>query len=382
MAANPIAVLRKIIEAEKSFADFIQNGPADGLGGFARDGYRTRCEQFANAPPWARLLARGPAGSLGRVCKPYLDDIGADLPEITPPPFAGGQCEDVQYNVFARGLPAFGGEITQQSGAVFGPIVGILRTPTGGGGGVFIGLQARDTLTTAFGVTTSEANAPSWRIINVVRVDGQPDNCGDPPDGPLRPGPNPPPNPPPTPGPEPTADPGNPTGVPLLPIPEYDDPIGGPVPFEAEPDGTGGVGPEDIPGNTDSQEGGAENYGDAIAGGSGTDVGSDDIDFGEPPTGRVWVGALFQFAIPTDYGDVPGSRPTNTVVPRVFGNCSLTYDSARGTAVRVNSANVELFRPNGALKVTGVFVNSLPGITFNVRPVSVAKCPENSCGAE
>lgn len=105
--ANPILIIRNLLDAEQEIADFIQDGPSDGIRGWARDRYRDRCNQFANLPPWARALSGVSGGSIQRICQPYWDDQGVDGP-VLDVPFAGGQCEGVGYTVNLAGLNAAG----------------------------------------------------------------------------------------------------------------------------------------------------------------------------------------------------------------------------------------------------------------------------------
>jgi hypothetical protein len=365
---NPFGVVKKFIEAEDTLADFIANGPSAGLGGWVRDGYRKRCDQFANLPGWARALGLGSAASLGRICQPYWDDGGFDGPAVQTP-FSGGQCPGVSYRVqyqdIVDGAPF--GSPNFVSGT--GPVIGAYKDVAGNVGRAGIEFASGKVQTIDGGAT--QIGAPL--ILGITRPDGQPDNCGDPP-GDLEPGANPPPDPGPTAGPEPSDDPANPTGPPLLPIPDYDDPIGGPTPIDAPPD----AGPTGGP--AEGQPGGPEN----IAPGIPVDPGEGDdpeTDFGDPPEGAVWVGCLLNFTFPEEYGNIPGSGPANEVLPRTVGNGSLVFNGGRGNAEIVRSAWQYLLRPSPALQVQGVFVNVNPGITYVVYPLSIEKCPPNQCEA-
>jgi len=276
--ANPIRVIRKFIEIEGQVGEFIRNGPATGLPGHIRDRYRDRCDQLANVPPWARALGGLSFGAASRICKPYWDDQGRDGPTASPP-FTGGQCPTT-YTVFVAGLNGSGQAATSNSGfGILGPIVGILRTPTGSPGSVAIGLAtASQNITTAFGVTTTDANAASWSITSITRDDNLADSCGNPPSV-IQPGPNPPTDPGPLPGPEPTTDPDNPTGPPLFPIPPFLDPIVGPIPI---------VGPEDPQPAPNPPTGPPP--GDIGDPGPPEDTGSGGDAEGEAPDGEILVG--------------------------------------------------------------------------------------------
>lgn len=405
-SASPKSVLDALVNTENAIADFIANGPSTGIAGHIRDGYRNRCNQFANAPAWAQALGNGPTGTLGRICQPWYDAQGKDGPTINTPAFTGGQCA-VQYvyrltsaTVQRQGCPSptFSQTVTGlpvDVGPVTGPITNVEGRATdeniffcasrgvnhfttarlfleGASGSASVVLGPGDSQADVIGVTFTGS---------LVRVDGLPDNCGNPPET-LEPGADPPTDPGPTDGPEPTDDPNNPFGPPLLPIPPYDDPLGGPTPIEG-PDGISNpIGPDDLPGSTEAQPGGPENIGDPIAVEPAPGEQGEQTDFGTPPAGQVWVGALLRFEFPEELGSIPGTFPTNTVIPRTIGNASLVFGGGRGTAFPIRSASFDVFRPSPALEVQGVYVNVLPGITYTVSPVSIAKCPENLCAED
>ena len=387
MTTNPIKVIQKLVDAQDRVADFIANGPAGGLQGAIRDGYRTRCNQFANLPAWARALGNGPTGTLNRLCQPYWDDNGWDGP-VQSVPFTGGQCAGVSYSFWGEQwnpITSSWGAAARLGGAgqvLNGPITSIsinrgaacsngfgnsfqaVLTATGGASG---------TSTLSFNVAclTAPGSAQTGlRNVNARRADGGTDTCGNPP-AELQPGTNPPPNPGPIDAPDPTADPNDPTGAPLLPLPDYDDPLDGPTPIEAPADPVPPGAPESGPGSSD-------NVGDAIEVTPAGDEG-EETEFPEPPEGKSWIGCLLNFDIPESFGGIAGSGPQNKVLPRVFGNASLVFDGGRGIAYRQTSAWSYVVRPTGALKVTGVYVNCDSEITYTVRPIAIENCPENLC---
>ena len=285
--ADPRAIIEGIRNFEEAAGEFIRDGPSTGLPGYVRDGYRERCRQFANLPPWARLLGNGPSGALDRICTPYWADNGWDGPEANPPDVIGGQCPGVSYRYtatgFDRGNVIVNNVRTCPSNA-FGPI-GVRRLLNGAGN--FVEVQV--TFFTAAGapvfatfISGNPANV-TGTITNVVRCDGQLDDCGDSPtDGP-RVGPNPPPDPGPVVGPPPTDNPGNPTGPPLIPLPPYNDPIYGPTPIE------GPTGPTGPPGG-----GGNDPVGGPGSPGDGGDTGTGGENEGSADEGDELVGVLVQ----------------------------------------------------------------------------------------
>jgi len=316
--ANPIEIINQIAELEAAAAEFIRDGPSTGLPGFIRDGYRKRCDQFANLPPWARLLGNGPSGALDRVCTPYWDDNAWDGPEVSPLPFTGGQCDGEIYlvqwtyetgdeeepetrTVYSKAYGPIGGasEGENSAGAPGAGLTtrgGLNRTGTPYGcGGLFL-------VTLGASQYRQFVNAGRNPAIVSVSPCGL-DNCGNPPQPPPRPGPNPPPDPGPTDGPEPTDDPDNPDGPPIVPLPPYDDPIYGPTPITGPtgPTGPPGGGPTPPPpgdiGDPDDSSDTGEG-GDASGnGGEGEILVGIKIDvLDSPPKARQYVEGVFRGA--------------------------------------------------------------------------------------
>lgn len=382
-SANPIAVIDGIVNIENQLGDFIANGPSTGIQGHIRDEYRKRCDQYANVPAWAQSLSTAAGGGLGRICEPWYGQRGFDGP-ISAPPFQGGQCAGVGYNAQLQYTNDQGGTNTFDFDFLGGTLRGTFVDGPQFNGQYLVGIVRENPpgvnqRLLAGGVSSPDGGNP--RIVNIVRQDGQPDNCGDPPPV-LAPGPNPPPDPGPTSGPEPTDDPNNPTGLPLLPVLPYIDPIGGPTPIEGPDPFAPGDGGDPVPGNPDTAPGGGDDVGNPINVDPGPNGGGDGTDFGEPPAGRVWVGALLRFTFPTTLGTIPGSAPTQPVLPQVVGNVSLVIENGLCDAVRIRSSSMCVVRPVGAVRVTGVYVNVGPGITYTIRPLSLEKCPDNACASE
>jgi len=122
-------------------------------------------------------------GFYGSLCKPYLVSIGAWPGDGTlEVPFNGGQCP-VVYEATLNGppIPAGTGQMVMRG---TGPISGICIFEVLPSGNYRLGLA------TASGCVREAASgqasvAPSvydqWKITSLVRLDGQPDNCGNPP---------------------------------------------------------------------------------------------------------------------------------------------------------------------------------------------------------
>ncbi len=382
--ANPFRIINALTNIENTIADFIANGPDTGIQGYVRDAYRHRCRELGNLPGWARALGVG-RGPFTRVCQPYWDDNGWDGPVNPGPPFEGGQCNDVYlisitttngdgttnppFNRRARG-PIGGGRIAQ-SGSTFRAEVfcsafslsldscGVLNST--GQGWYFTGA----------GGSNLEGGSVA---IGIVQACGN-DDCGDPPDAPLQPGPNPPPDPGPLPGPEPTDDPRDPTGLPRIPIPPYEDPIFGPTPIEEPEDSPAGGGP---PSGGDGLPGAPDAVGPGAGGAEGGDDG-EDVDLGEPPEGRVWVGVVVEATVDPRYGNIPGTGPENTVYPTTLGNASLIFEGYRGVNHQIRSKFSDFYRPVTSVILTGCRVSGLPGVDLTVKGISALTCPENPC---
>ncbi len=338
---------------------------------------------FIGAAPIIAQNALGPAFPASRLlCKPYWDGEGYDGPEVGDPPYEGGQCADT-YQVYAT---VDGTDINvggQSPRNLAGPLGGVTRVET------VIGSPFPDTTRYQFifsgpndgpETTVRASFNPDVSFRNAGIVGGAPDNCGDPPPvEPFKPGQNPPPLPT---GFEPGVDFGTDpiTGQPFFFVPPIEDPLdpdGPGIDFDPEEPGTYPGPPEANP------SGGEEGIGPGAGVGGGAGGTGDDVDFGEPPEGRVWVGAIAHFVAPSSYGNISGTGPGNTVYPRVVGNLSLIFDNVRGQAAQVRSEWFDLMRPSDALPVTGARANKLPGVECTVYPISAPICPEDgTCGLE
>ncbi len=387
---NPFAVIQRIQEAENNVRDFIQNGPDDGIGGYVRNQYRDRCDQFANVPEWAKRLASTSAGTFDRICKPYWDDNGNDGP-VAEPPFTGGQCECELYQIDfeVEGTSDQFGNPFSRDGTfkARGPIGSPFLTDDNSRFRVSArsnraGIAApnpscgdpQDISVDAWGFPSADAELTTFTVTSLA---SEPGDCGDP-EPELKPGPNPPTDPGPTPGPEPTDDPrGRP--FPIIPIPPFEDPVFGPQTFDDDDDE-----PTDTPGNPSGGDGLPGNP-DAVGDEAGSTAGGDDggdFDFGPPPEGRIWVGALLQATVDLRLGNIPGTGPNNTVYPATIGNAHLIYEGARDISIPLRSRQGVLTRPVTALVVIGCFIQAQPGVTLTVRGISAIICPENPCGEE
>lgn len=112
---------------------------------------------------------------------------GQPPPEQPPPPFEGGQCVPVLYRVTFKYRIADGAAETTSGQNVWGSVRGlyvedanatakVLRIKAGDGSA-----QNNERNYDLKFAATSQNPFPSYSITNVVRVDGQEDNCGNPP---------------------------------------------------------------------------------------------------------------------------------------------------------------------------------------------------------
>lgn len=377
---NPINVIQDIIEAEGKIGSYVVSPGGNPFERWYKDGFKDRCDEYANLPPWARALSGPAGGSLSRICKPHWDEQGTDGPVNPGPLFNGGQCFGVTYNVTYAFTNSAGALIQQTTTSFIGPVTGVVGGPTNQFGGVPVLVRSSNPAQADRQVgTTTVANKETIRLVSVARTNGAPDTCGDPPDQPLIPGPNPPPNPGPQPGPEPR---NNPDGgpIPEVPIPPYDDPTYGPQPFVPgeEPGGGGEPAPPQSPAGGDGLPGAPDSVAPPV-GQTGNDGEGENFPFGPPPAGKIWVGALVENTVDPRYGNIPGTGPANTVYPYVIGNASLIYAGGFSSSSRMRSRWHEMFRPVTALEVTGARVQCRPGVSASIRPVSATICPENTC---
>lgn len=295
--ANPAKVIKNLLGAEEAIGEFIAGPDRDGLPGAVQDGYRHRCREFANLPPWARALSGVAGGSIGRICEPYLDGNMWDGPELAPPPFEGGQCPGVAYLVTFQLRRFIGGEwiyTNPNQTVATGPVSIGKASPDDVGGceaqGLFVGnaavLNGNGTVARVLANNCVDI-LPGYIIGAVTRADGQPDTCGSLPPT-LVPGPNPPPDPGPLPGPEPTDNPDPDNPIPIIPIPPYDDPVFGPVPI---------TGPDDDFGGGGGGGGGGFDYGPIGSPGTPQPSSGDDNASGEAPDGFELTGLKVDFQV-------------------------------------------------------------------------------------
>lgn len=388
-----MVILRSLANIDRFAEITVAPNPNRPVEQWASQVFRDVCDNYANAPQWATGILEAspvtgiPLAGLNLGCKPWWDSQGKDGPSL-PFQYLGGQCS-TGYSLAYDYTDANGNTATQTSPALQGPLGAIRTEEITNLSGDFSGLL-RVFIDTAVGevlaVNVGGAGNPRTdRNYRVTRLDGLADDCGN---GPrvIEPGDNPPDDPGDDPDRRPFIDIDGNIVIPVIPIfvdvnlPD----IEVPTDFNFEPELALDIGIGEGGGSSgDGQPSDGLGEGEPIDGNGGepSDGDGEDIDFGEPPEGRVWVGAFLQVLSSPGVGNIPGSGPENRAYPRVVGNFSLTYGSLRGKAHRVESQWTELFRPSTTLEVTGSRVNLLRGFRYRVSPISAPTCPENPCSA-
>lgn len=287
---------------------------------------------------------------VGYVCEPYWDDQGIDPPQDAPP-FTGGQCA-VQYRM---GIQFINCSTGVQAGAsrtvaVTGPITSVEVTDPvpGPGCGDTIDVILSGPNDTN-GSTFAQIEPGTFQTTGLFRVDGQPDNCGDPPSTSV-PGPN-----------NPGTPYGEPIGIPGFPdtvitvepprtgpdgAPSWDvnieiggEPVGGPITFT--PNGEPPAPPppdivEEPPEEVDP---------------------SGDVD-AEPETedGRL-IGYRWSFPnVPSDRGEIAGTNPR--IFYPVIGSIQLKIETPSGDGYgpqrQIKESSGSIFSESSDVLVRGV----------------------------
>lgn len=116
----------------------------------------------------------------------------SEPPNPPPPPFEGGQCDGVLYNVSwtvtwsQNSAPPLNNRTQSGTVQLYGPISGITREPLMGIGfnwfvtGRTVGGAVNKVFVAGSGTGSAPYTNPTETITAISRVDGQPDNCGDP----------------------------------------------------------------------------------------------------------------------------------------------------------------------------------------------------------
>jgi hypothetical protein len=318
----------------------------------------------------------------GFVCEPYWNDKGFDPPSDSPP-FTGGQCP-VAYNVTGQailclvpGQQQVVSETVVTGSNIVGPILGggsnvqqgTADCPaTGNAWGVYVERSAGPEFVQIGRETSSNITVAGFQINSVTRVDGQPDDCGDPPPTGL-PGPNTPG----TPYGSPAPLPGYP-GVDIVVNPPVLPPGGAPPywPIEIrDPDGTpvgppifwtpDGIPPELPPPPPPPVEPGNPQEPSDPTGDVPDDIQPEDEDEGVETIGYEWT----LTGLPGNLSQIPGTSPAVLTTP--YGNVQLRYEDGTGATrysdnlpIRVVSGSI--VRQDPRLTVKGVLYSRRPDV--------------------
>lgn len=309
----------------------------------------------------------------GFACQPYWENEGIDAP-VENPPFTGGQCPTVYEVSLSAQFDRFDG--TSGSGTfernLAGPIEGtFIESGDFNGPNQRWGIIAQGEKTVVgFGScppNTTRACYTSVDITSVVRVDGQPDDCGDPP-GPSVPGPS---------------NPGTPFGTPQ-PISIGDDVVNITVnppqidlsgstffPVNIDVGGVslsptinikGTIGPPSLPAEPQPPaEDGPEVTPSDDAGEVEDEPTEEEEDRKLETIGYKWR----LTGLPDNIGGFVGTNPL--VFPRPYGNIQLIFEDADGNRsfsahLPIEAEQGSLIRAEASLKVRGVRYHKLPSI--------------------
>lgn len=367
-------------EAENTLNDgpgaLLEPNPGGAVDSVAQAIARQTCRRYADG---VEGLDDDTSVSLEKVCRPYLDNIGYGQPPEVKLPFRGGQCPVAYRFTWQQRQGSTASGFSWSNNIITG-YTGPLRVvdeSTGselctGPGESFarqrlIGSGVNQDRLLSNGCSDIP---PGWRLISLVRTDGQPDDCGS--GVPLIDQPEPPDNP------GPVTEPYNPNPgvdiditVNLNPDSLVEVNLGfGPFVLPVF-GGGGGAGGE--PGTDPDTSPPAPEPGPELPGGNGG-FGGDD-GFGEPPAGRRWVGCCIRITnTPASASTIATSEPED-VYPSVVGNVRLVCNAAGNrfadTPVRILAKHVCVWEPVQKLNPTAVNVDLLPGYGYTFRPYSV-----------
>lgn len=356
LPSNPVEYIELFNEVTGGIGNWVANGTPDAgsIPEAIQQRYRDTCDLWSNGPNWVTDLAAPGRAAFSNLCKPWLDSQGSGDP-VVDLPFTGGQCPGVGYRLRVRRLNVayvsgcgvqnvppseFDSQIL--TGPITGTRVSFIGSPGSCGGNQ---VYSYEVLANGQWESISTSNLSrgwlpetNFEIVSVTRVDGLPDNCGNPPGEPA---PNP--NPRPDPGLDPEDEPFvRPTGRPVIPMPPIQDPFGDPVQLPNFPlpriDGPG-LFPEDEP----------VPFSEPGVPGTPEVIGGDEAAEGQASEGEVLTG------VRVDVVTAPGFARVaqNVSTPTYVGACYvyLGWDG-----------QLDL-QPEGQFLESGQFFAAVPGMT-------------------
>lgn len=150
------------------------------------EGYFDFGDSAREAVGFPEPIATVPRGALNGLTSLFCDRIPSPIPDGPPPPFTGGQCPtnytvEVEYTGIFGGSPEGGiATATPELGPI-GQAYAVL--PAAGGLEIYLPTGAGDVLMVGRGGFPGAWVNPEILNQSVVRIDGLPDDCGDPPPG-------------------------------------------------------------------------------------------------------------------------------------------------------------------------------------------------------
>ena len=188
--------IRKNAEA---VAGIVANGASDIVGELADAARKSYCKQYTENPYWVMARNNLIVPIVTRTLNNFCSD-SPPPPPPPPPPFTGGQCGVIEYTMvlFAKSQSIFGGDPvdrTINAISVFGEVISVEYDDSEAVQNVpFVCVHSGGNQTTPYtwNLSSSQRLVPGTVRVEFVRVDGEVDECGDPPS----PGydPTPPPN--------------------------------------------------------------------------------------------------------------------------------------------------------------------------------------------
>ena len=327
---------------------------------------RAMCDAYADNPVAGAMISASnqPFGVGMRYgCGPYWQGPDGYTPPTAPteePQFSGGQCPGVSYRVFRESSSSSVSEQQVTNPSTYQGPISSAFTKTGEDDRQFrcFTYGPNQTEKCYQGSAPGGELDPVLNITRVERVDGNPDDCGDPPPEYVPPQPG---SPPPGRGygdPRDIGEPGEPYII--TPRPPVIGPDGQPtVPVDTP------TGPVDFrPDGTDPAPGGEPSIGEPI------DVdGSGEVD--EDPDDELTKPSLlgYRFTVrdsaPQFQSVIPGTSPR--IYSRVVGSLQLILRGENGTFysdnLQITSQEGSIVKSHPTLKVVGCVYNVLPNLT-------------------
>jgi len=351
-ALRTLAQLWAAVGTANDTANFALNDPVT-------QSQRLVCDVWAANPSALSLNPAGIADSMEAQCSPYYEELGVEPPGPAPPPFSGAQCPGVVYRI-RYGTFRNGGSVSELGSSPKNFVGPVEFFDNSDGFSIVQGIRGSQGESASASISRSDEPA-GFEVISVERVDGQPDDCGDPP-APFEPTPNYPR--PPSFNPDGTVTPHPDTGDTTINIDTRVD-IDGDEYFEVTGPGFEYVRspgfrepriPEEQPEATDGPP--------SQPTGDGGEV-TDDLTEEQEEQGLETIGYAWSLSnYPSNAGIVQDTNPDVFFTP--LGNVQLVYDvngSDRfSDNLPIRAASGTIIRNDASLKVRAVRFNKRPDV--------------------